>query len=63
MLVCEERRRMDSRLAYVMADSHAHDLRRQAEQHAAHRRPADRRRARRAPRIPLVLMFLRATRG
>jgi len=54
---------MDSRLAYVMATSRAHDFRRQAELHTAHRRPAHQRPARRAPRIPLVLMFLRATRG
>lgn len=62
MLACEERRRMDSRLAYVMATSRAHDFRRQAELHTARPRPA-RRASRRAPRISLVLMFLRATRG
>ena len=49
---------MDPRLAYVMATSRAHDFRREAEQHTAHHR-----RVRRAPRIPLVLMFLRAIRG
>jgi hypothetical protein len=53
---------MDSRLAYVMATSRAESFRRDAaEHHAAHRIPR-RRPTRRAPRIPLVLMFLRATR-
>jgi hypothetical protein len=50
---------MDSRLAYVMATTRAQDFRRDAEHHA----PRRRRHTRRAPRIPFVLMFLRATRG
>ena len=51
---------MDSRLAYVMATSRTESLRREAEQHVSRRR---RRSTRRAPRMPLVLMFLRAGRG
>jgi hypothetical protein len=53
---------MDSRLAYVMATSRSESFRRDAERYAAHR-IRRRRPTRRAPRIPLVLMFLRATRG
>ena len=54
---------MDSRLAYVMATSRAETFRREAEAHHAARARSRRSRTRRAPRIPLVLMFLRATRG
>jgi hypothetical protein len=49
---------MDSRMAYVMAVSRADDLRREAELHS--RLP---RHARRVPRIPHVLTFLRPSRG
>jgi hypothetical protein len=48
---------MDSRLAYVKATSRAEGFRHDAEQHVPRRR-----KSRRAPRIPLVLMFLRAGR-
>jgi hypothetical protein len=49
---------MDPRLAYVMATSRTESFRRDAEHHV----PRRRRTTRRAPRIPLVLMFLRAGR-
>ena len=54
---------MDSRLAYVMATSRAEDFRRDAEHHAPARKSDRHRRTRRSPRISLVLMFLRASRG
>ena len=50
---------MDSRLAYVKATSRTEGFRSDAEHHV----PRRRRTTRRAPRIPLVLMFLRVTRG
>jgi hypothetical protein len=49
---------MDSRLAYMRATSRADSFRREADQHV----PRRRRTMRRAPRIPLVVMFLRAGR-
>jgi hypothetical protein len=49
---------MDSRLAYMRATSRVDSFRREAEQHV----PRRRRTTRRAPRIPLVVMFLRAGR-
>ncbi len=52
---------MDSRLAYVMATSRTESFRREAEHHARDHAPR-RHSRRRAPRIPLVLMFLRAGR-
>jgi hypothetical protein len=50
---------LDSRLAYVRATSQAESFRREAEHHVPRRRHSPRR----APGIPLVLMFLRAGRG
>lgn len=53
---------MDSRLAYVMATSRTESFRREAERHALDHVPRRRRSPRRAPRMPLVLMFLRVGR-
>ena len=53
---------MDSRLAYVKATSRAEGFRRDAEHHAPRRQTPHRHSQRRAPRISLVLMFLRAGR-
>jgi hypothetical protein len=53
---------MDSRLAYVMANSRAESFRHDAAQYARDHAPRRSRSTRRAPRIPLVLMFLRAGR-
>jgi hypothetical protein len=53
---------MDSRLAYVMANSRAESFRREAEHHTPRQRSPRRHVRRRGPRMPLVLMFLRAGR-
>jgi hypothetical protein len=53
---------MDPRLAYVMATSRTESFRRDAEHYTPRHRTPRRHSQRRAPRIPLVLMFLRAGR-
>jgi hypothetical protein len=53
---------MDSRLAYVMATTRAESFRRDAEHYTPRRQTPRRHSQRRAPRISLVLMFLRAGR-